>query len=286
MRVKTLITSPWIKKFELFAGSINQTAFLVSPFVSSEPLQRLCSVIKGRGLLPQVEILTSLTVDNLLQGITDAAAISSFCRQITNTTVRNLPHLHAKVYVADNKLAIITSANLTEAGLNRNFEYGIEITDTDLVIKIIEDIKAYGELGTKVTVPELDQLAEISRDLRMSQAKVLDSAAQKLRQEFEKRLAKTRETLMHLRAKGAKSTNTIFSRTILYLLKNGPLTTNELHPLVQQIHPDLCDDSIDRVIEGVHFGKLWKHMVRNSQQYLKHQNLIELERGKWHLVSK
>lgn len=254
--------------------------------MSSEPIQRLSSMIRGRGLLPQVEILTSLTVENLLQGITDAAAISSFCREITKTTVRHLPHLHAKVYVADNKLAIITSANLTGAGLSQNFEYEIEITNTDLITKIVDDVKAYGALGTMISISELDQLAEISHDLREQQARVLNSATQKLRQEFEKRLADTRETLMRLRARSGNSTNEIFSRTILYLLRNGPLSTEQLHPLIQEIHPDLCDDSIDRIIEGVHFGKLWKHMVRNAQQYLKHQDSIKLERGKWHLVAK
>jgi hypothetical protein len=67
----------------------------------------------------------------------------------------------------------------------------------------------------------------------------------------------------------------IFSDTILYLLKkNGPLTTAELHPLIQSIHPDICDDSIDRVINGQHFGKKWKHQVRSVQQLLKRQGLI------------
>lgn len=53
-----------------------------------------------------------------------------------------------------------------------------------------------------------------------------------------------------------KQSNEIFSNTILYLLKkrNG-LSTYEMHPRIQEIHPDICDDSIDRVINGQHFGK-------------------------------
>lgn len=47
------------------------------------------------------------------------------------------------------------------------------------------------------------------------------------------------------------------------------MATEELHLLVKDIHPDLCDDSFDRVIYGRHFGKLWKHQVRNAQSYLK-----------------
>jgi hypothetical protein len=47
----------------------------------------------------------------------------------------------------------------------------------------------------------------------------------------------------------------------------------------------MCDDSIDRVIDGVHFGKKWKHMVRNTQQFLKSRREIELREGLWRLVS-
>ena len=63
------------------------------------------------------------------------------------------------------------------------------------------------------------------------------------------------------------------------------MSTEQLHLYVQQIHPDLCDDSIDRVIDGKHYGKKWKHYVRNSQQHLKAKGLIELTNGNWHLTS-
>lgn len=58
----------------------------------------------------------------------------------------------------------------------------------------------------------------------------------------------------------------------------------ELHPLIQRLQPDLCDDSIDRVIEGVHFGKKWKHHVRSAQQFLKRQGRIRYDGARWHLV--
>ncbi len=86
------------------------------------------------------------------------------------------------------------------------------------------------------------------------------------------------------RIKGGKTINSIFADTILYILKKkGPLSTEEMHPLIQALHPDICDDSIDRVINGQHFGKKWKHLVRNAQQFLKRKGLIYLKNGKWHL---
>ncbi|MEK7270344.1 MAG: hypothetical protein AAB215_05290 [Planctomycetota bacterium] len=50
---------------------------------------------------------------------------------------------------------------------------------------------------------------------------------------------------------------------------------------IQNIHPDICDDSIDRVIDGQHFGKKWKHFVRSAQQHLKQRGEIRLQNGRW-----
>ena len=77
----------------------------------------------------------------------------------------------------------------------------------------------------------------------------------------------------------------VFAATILYLLaKHGPMPTTELHPRVQATHPDLCDDSVDRVINGQRFGKKWKHATRTAQQHLKKQGRIDLVNGKWTLI--
>jgi hypothetical protein len=54
---------------------------------------------------------------------------------------------------------------------------------------------------------------------------------------------------------------------------------------VKLTDPDLCDDSVDRVIDGVHFGKKWKHYVRNAQQYLKRSGEIEFDGSRWRLCS-
>ena len=76
----------------------------------------------------------------------------------------------------------------------------------------------------------------------------------------------------------------MFCDTILYLLQRGPLATRDLHPLIQSIHPELCDDSIDRVIAGVHFGKRWKHYVRSAQHALKRRGAVLLDGGLWRLA--
>jgi len=41
---------------------------------------------------------------------------------------------------------------------------------------------------------------------------------------------------------------------------------------------------VDRIIGDVHFGKKWKHYVRNAQQYLKRHGEIEFDGERWHLT--
>jgi hypothetical protein len=277
------IVSPWAEVFEHFSRSIQSKALLVAPFIAGEPLEHLASILDSSNP-PEIELLTNFAVDSLLQGSTDAKVIASFCRMIPKTTVRHLPGLHAKAYVADDRLAIITSGNLTNASLHRNYEYGIQVSDSNLVRQISQDLRDYGNLGSDVSLAELDQLAEISGSLRARHAETLRTARVAIRKEFERQIEVAQEALRYLRAKPGESTSAIFSRTILYILRNGPLTTQQIHPIVEGIHPDLCDNTIDRVINGVHFGKRWKHAVRSAQQRLKARGLIKFAEGKWSLT--
>lgn len=278
----TTIASPWAGEFDAFARSIRDKALLVAPYIAREPLERMSALLRKKNP-PQLNILTNLAVDSILHGSIDPDAIASFCRHHPPTTVRHLPGLHAKAYVADDHLAIITSGNLTGSSLNRNYEYGIRITDTDAVKKITQDLQAYGSLGLEVTLPELEQVAEIAKTLRAGYDDAIQTARGEARREFARQQEAIRESLRSIRARPGETTNSIFSRTILYLLRDNALTTREINSLVADIHPDLCDDSIDRVINGVSFGRRWKHMVRNSQVSLRKRGLIKLDGRKWSL---
>ena len=277
------IASPWSETFDNFARSIRKQAIIVAPYITESPLQRFASLLDANGL-PQISLLTNLKAESLLQGSVDSNAIAQFCREIPTTTVRHLPGLHAKTYVADDHTAIITSGNFTSGSLYRNYEYGIRIDDTDMVRKIANELQEYSNLGAAVSFDELDNLAKITDALKNKHSEAIGSVRPDIMREFERELESTRESILELRGKPGETTNSIFMRTVLYLLRNGPMATAELHSHVQNIHPDLCDDSIDRVINGIHHGKRWKHLVRAAQKHLKDQGMAELSGRKWHLI--
>ena len=130
----------------------------------------------------------------------------------------------------------------------------------------------------------MDYIAEITTTLREKQSTQIDSARADLRQEFEDHLENVSESVMQLRGKLGESTNSIFARTILYLLRGNPMTTQDINERIRGIHPDLCNDGVDRVINGVRFGKKWKHSVRNAQQFLKRGGQVELVEGYWRVA--
>ncbi len=282
-----LVTSPWAVTFYDLVDMAEKELLVASPFLSDRPLRRVIEIIEGKTSLNSVHvnIVTNLAVDSLLSGALDVAALLHLAQSIPNSTVTYLPSLHAKIYVADTKAAVITSANLTNKGLAGNHEYGVLLRDPELVSKVRTDLTRYASLGNTVSLHTLTALTQAAQELKVVRQRADGSVKTKLRAAFEQRTEGAKLELLKARAKG-KTTHGIFSDTVLYLLEQkGPLRTVELHPLVQQIHPDLCDDTIDRVIDDVHFGKKWKHYVRNAQQALKRRGLIGFDGQYWFRVT-
>lgn len=281
-----LLTSPWSTRFYDLVNLAEEELFLVSPFLGNRPLAKVSNLLSEKQASRQirVNIVTNLAVDSLINGSLDVSALLSLVQTIPNSTVVYLPSLHAKMYIADTKAAVITSANLTTNGLSGNHEYGVLLRDKKLVLQIKNDMSLYSSLGSKVSLETLTSLKRVTQELQIVRQQVDKSIKSKVKAAFEQQTETAKLELLRVRAEG-KTTHGIFSETVLYLLnQKGPLTTIELHPLVQQIHPDLCDDTMDRVINDVHFGKKWKHYVRNVQQALKRSGEIGFDGQRWYRI--
>ncbi|MBI3048918.1 MAG: hypothetical protein HYY76_11490 [Acidobacteria bacterium] len=256
-----------------------------SPYVTMRGAEFVLSCVHPTRLaVLDVALLIDLSPTNVAQASTDPAAVVSLVAAFPKMKVFHLPHLHAKVYVKDQDRAIVTSGNLTSGGLDFNYEYGLSVRDPETAAAIRRDVVEYAGLGASVPLEALraySNAASELRDLYRAQEVKLRRADVRLRLA----LRRAADRLVALRlARGPM--HSVFASTILYLLsRHGPLNTEELHPRLSAIHPDLCDDSIDRVINGRHFGKKWKHAVRSAQQHLKSRNKIALIDGKWTLVS-
>ncbi len=280
------IISPFEESFIEYIAETKQELFICSPYVDAEGIGVLKTSVSPLKDI-KVKLITDLTVNNILNNGVDLRSLIELSRSVKDLEVSSCGRLHAKVYIVDNSSVIITSANITGNGLRRNLEYTVAIAAKEHVQQVRTDMQRYFSLGNVFSCEDLGKLYKNLERLFRLQKKIQSlKGYQRLLKEIKKEAQKLEIELLKNRVKGGKTVNQIFAETIIYLLKKkGPMSTKQLHPLVQKIHPDICDDSIDRVINGQHFEKKWKHLVRNAQQYLKRKGIIELKQGKWHLVS-
>jgi phospholipase D-like protein len=283
----SIVRSPWTETFQRLISLVDRHLLIVSPFVKRSATQRILMQLEERGRCKSVRIdlITDLRPESTLAGSMDLEALTELGRSVPGFELTHLPSVHAKVYVADCRMAIVTSGNLTEPGLYGNVEYGVALEEEGIVKEVRSDFESYASLGAKVSIDDVAALSVEMEDLKALYQRAERSVRNLARRAFEKKLESTHFRLLRHRAKG-KTTHAIFSDTIRFLLAKGPLRTEQLNPVVQLLHPDLCDDSVERIIDGVHFGKKWKHYVRNAQQYLKRHGEIRFDGERWHLVSR
>ncbi len=279
------ISRDWHRSLAELVRGAREHLLICTPFVGHEGTRLIIEnapaslSTKGR-----ITFLTNLSMANVCQISTDPRAIKSLVDHVQNSAVVHLPGLHAKVYIGDNNRAVVTSGNLTAGGLYRNHEYGIEMTDTVMVRRIRAELLDLATLGVAVPLPRLAAYCETVDELYDSIRNAQRIAQSAVRQRFKQAFRQIDDDLLRLRvAEGP--IHAIFARTVEYLLRtHGPLTTVQIHPMLSAIHPDLCDDSVDRVIDGRRFGKKWKHAARTAQQQLKRQGRIVYENGAWRLA--
>lgn len=273
----SLRSSPFAGAFQQFVDSLHTSCLICSPYISAGPVDRMLASIEKRGLQDSlhINVVTDVSLGNLVQNSTDVSALIRLMGHVQHVSVSYLPRIHAKVYVSGDEFALITSANFTDGGSFTNFEYGVAIEDSAYVKTISADIKRYAYLGGTLSLQRLKDLDNRVTELKAAIREEQRSISTKLRTAaiLER---EAEEQLLRSRVEG-RSIYTVFGDTILYLLASGPMTTSALHVGIQSVHPDLCDDSLDRVIDGQHFGKLWKHQVRTAQQHLKSADLISYD---------
>jgi len=257
---------------------------IVSPYVTQAGAALIRSRVgaKTRRVSVDIHLLTDLNPLSVCQGSCDPEAILNLISSFRHARIYHLPRVHAKIVVADRAVAMIGSANLTEGGLEENYEYSIKVSSNEVASRIAHDVEEYSSLGAPMTTTLLESYSIAATELRETFHRKERAVSSALRREFQAKIKSGDEVLLRARVK--EGVTGVFSRTILFLLRGGPLRTIDLHPQIKRIHPDLCDDSVDRVIDGERFGKKWKHLVRTAQQILKRDGLVEFDGTLWRLA--
>ena len=151
-----LVSDGWGLELENALRGDRTELRIVSPFIKRPALQRLLTLRPER-----IRVITRFDLEGFAKGVSDVAALRTLLE--SGASVRGLRALHAKLYVFGDSVAVVTSANLTVAGLDRNPEFGMVTEDQSAIrscLAYFDDLwrRARDDLP-------MDELAQWTRDL-------------------------------------------------------------------------------------------------------------------------
>ncbi len=280
----TLLGQGWRAELRELVISARESVMVVAPYIKSAEAAWLCELLDGNA---DVITLSNIEAGAVSAATLDLQALIHLSSATPDSRLFALPSLHAKVFLADTSAAIVTSGNLTRSGLDSNLEYGVLMRDRAVVQRVRAHMIGYARLGSAVAPEHLARLLPVERELREERARLEATPNPEAKARLDDLLWQAQTSFIDMQV-GNRSANTVFSEAVLHVLAGGAsLTTGEIHERVRALLPELCDDTVDRVINGRRFGKRWKHSVRNAQQSLKEQGRISYtpESRLWSIVT-
>lgn len=161
-----ILTTPWKNDLLELVANAKQSIKITSPFVKEE----ICrEIFAAKQTETDFELITSFKLMSIYSGSLDLSALEIILS--ANGTVKNFSKLHSKVYLFDNKKAVITSGNLTSGGLLRNYEYGLLVDDKSLLSEIQKDFKELSDNVNTGTIKksDLESVRNILADIPKNQ---------------------------------------------------------------------------------------------------------------------
>lgn len=153
-----IITSPWRTEFNTLVGTAKNYLRVVAPFYTDEPVAE----ILRRGKSSRKYFLFALNAEGVSGSSQSVSAIRAI-KKATNAEVRFIRGLHAKFIIADERAAIVTSANLTHGGLEKNFEMGVRFEDPKAVKTLARHFDALWSKAQPITESELADFDAVRR---------------------------------------------------------------------------------------------------------------------------
>lgn len=161
MKIVQTPSLPWLRAA---AATCTARLDISSPFIGHALVEFLSE-------LPDSVTKTILTRRRLVDfasGTSDIHAVLAIAQN--GSTVLGLDRLHAKVYVFDENVALVTSANATYSGFHRNAECGLALRDTPLASELASCVRSgfgaspsptiWNEIQLRSILPAVERLKE------------------------------------------------------------------------------------------------------------------------------
>jgi hypothetical protein len=147
-----LVDTGWAQVLADAVAADRSGVRLVCPFIKKGAVERLLA----GGPPGSLHVITRFCLDDFAQGVSDLSALRLLLEN--GAAIRGIKNLHAKLYLFGSRRAIVTSANLTEAALLRNHEFGFVAEERQIVTrceKYFTDL--WAKAGADLTTARLAQ---------------------------------------------------------------------------------------------------------------------------------
>ena len=262
-----VLTRGWRADLAGVARAARRSLLVAAPYIKDDEAAWLCGQLR-----PGVAVLTlaNLDTDAVSSAALDVAALGRLAEASPASRLVALPSLHAKVYIADETAAIVTSGNLTRAALDRNIECGVLLDEPDPVRALRAEMQSFTHLGSELDAEALRDLAPIEAELRRTRAGADAAGSPEARREFARVLREARPEFVAAPI-GDRSVPAMFRDAVRFVLaRSGPLAQRDINEAVRALLPDLCRDDEQLIIKGEPYNSsAWKRRVRHAGQSLK-----------------
>ena len=152
--------------------------------------------------IKEIKVVTRFNIDDSWAGGSSVEALE----MILNTeraTITGINNLHSKVYIFDDKEAIVTSANFTNGGLKGNLECGVSIDEEDKVAELIEYFDTLNRAEDAIVVTQ-----EMTKKCKVELNNLKDKFGTKENKDLTEELARLKRELEKMNRKKEEAINT------------------------------------------------------------------------------
>jgi HKD family nuclease len=122
-----LVDQGWDRELDQSLAANSKDVRIICPFIKDSAAERLLR----QGKPDSLQVITRFNLCDFSDGVSDVAALRLLLEN--GAQIRGVRHLHAKVYLFGSARVIVTSANLTNAALTRNHEFGFVAEEAGIV---------------------------------------------------------------------------------------------------------------------------------------------------------
>lgn len=121
-----LIDTGWEKIFRDISTRNSDEYKFITPFIQ---LKTIKSVLRKKQ--SSFKLITRFSLSDFYDGVSNLDALEYILKK--GGEIKGLKNLHSKLYIFNSREAILSSANLTQAALLRNFELGMQMSHPEAI---------------------------------------------------------------------------------------------------------------------------------------------------------